>query len=99
MFPTCRRDYLRRGRMPIVRDRQGCLSSTPYHARLHQNREPSSKGLVVLTFARNNTSKKQFFRNFDRFAFLRCNTQISELKQLACLEKIISTLLFPDSHS
>src|SRR5438874_9476308 len=59
----------------------------------------SSKGLVVLNLAPNNTSKEKFFRNFDRFAFLRCDIQISEIKQLGCLEKIISTLLFPDSHS
>ncbi len=57
------------------------------------------KGLVVLNFARNNTSKQQLFRNFDRFAFLRCAIQVSEIKQLECLEKIISTLLFPDSQS
>ena len=42
---------------------------TPDLARLAQT---SSKGLVALTLARNNTRKEQFFRNFDRFAFLRC---------------------------
>jgi hypothetical protein len=39
-----------------------------------------SKGLVVLNLAPNNTSKQQFFRNFDRFAFLRCAIQVSEIK-------------------
>jgi hypothetical protein len=59
----------------------------------------SSKGLEALNLARNNTSKQQLFRNFDKFAFLRYETQVSEIKHLECLEKIISTLLFPDSHS
>jgi hypothetical protein len=48
---------------------------------------------------RNNTPQQQFFRNFDRFAFLRSEVQVFEIKQLGCLEKIVSTLLFPYFNS
>ncbi len=55
--------------------------------------------LAAVNLARNNTPKEQFFRNFDRFALLRCRTQRPDNKQLVCLEKIISSLLFPDFRS
>jgi hypothetical protein len=37
-----------------------------------QKRQFLDEGLEALNLARNNTSKQQFFRSFDRFAFLRC---------------------------
>jgi hypothetical protein len=45
-----------------------------------QKRQFLDEGLEALNLARNNTSKQQYFRSFDRFAFLRCEIQVSENK-------------------